>query len=242
MKNTDLDADSAAQGDGSFGEKPEPCENEPNAPTSLGTDKTSDQAGRHRDGSEDRITDTVGAIAIDQNGHVAAGSSSGGIGMKHLGRMGPAALVGIGTAVIPADEHDRDAITVAAVTSGTGEHMATTMASQKCAERVYHGTVRGSGGANVEEDDENAILEKFITMDFQGHPGVKASSSPSAIGVMAVKKTPNGFYLYFAHNTDSFALASMGSTDRVPACVMSRVPDGSQPGTIAQGARKISTA
>ncbi|KAI1506665.1 nucleophile aminohydrolase [Biscogniauxia marginata] len=189
------------------------------------------------DGDEDRITDTVGAIAIDQSGYIAAGSSSGGIGMKHRGRIGPAALVGIGTAVIPAVEEDKDGIAVAAVTSGTGEHMATTVASQKCAERIYHGTRRGSGGQDIVDDDESAILESFILNDFQEHPGVKYSSSAGAIGVMAVKKSPVGYYLYFAHNTDSFALASMGSNDRDPACVMSRVSDGGN--GIAQGARKI---
>ncbi|KAI1488900.1 nucleophile aminohydrolase [Biscogniauxia mediterranea] len=189
------------------------------------------------DSDEDRITDTVGAIAIDQFGFIAAGSSSGGIGMKHRGRIGPAALVGIGTAIIPASEEDRDGIAVAAVTSGTGEHMATTIASQKCAERIYHGTRRGSDGKDIADDDESAILESFILNDFQEHPGVKFSSSAGAIGVMAVKKSPMGYYLYFAHNTDSFALASMGSNDREPSCVMSRVSEGGN--GVAQGARKI---
>ena len=73
--------------------------------------------------------------------------------------------------------------------------------------------------------------------DFQEHPGVKYSSSAGAIGVMAVKKSPAGYYLYFAHNTDSFALASMGSNDREPSCVMSRVSNGGN--GVAQGARKI---
>ncbi|ORY59971.1 nucleophile aminohydrolase [Pseudomassariella vexata] len=187
---------------------------------------------------EDMITDTVGAIAIDQDGHMAAGSSSGGIGMKHRGRVGPAALVGIGTAIIPADDSDRDSVTVGAVTSGTGEHMATTVAAQKCAERLYHGSVRGEGGFDVREDDESAIMESFIMHDFQLHPGVLNSSSAGAIGVMAVKQAPGGFYLYFAHNTDSFALASMGSSDRDPHCVMSRIDEKSRD-RIAQGARKI---
>lgn len=187
---------------------------------------------------DDMITDTVGAIAIDQNGRIAAGSSSGGIGMKHRGRIGPAALVGIGTTVIPSNRDDPEGITVATVTSGTGEHMATTMAAQKCADRLYHGTIRGAGGVDVEEQDESAVLQGFVVNDFQEHPGVKNSTSAGAIGVMAVKKTPNGYYLYFAHNTDSFALASMGSKDREPGCVMSRVKEGSQSG-IAQGARKI---
>ncbi|KAI0389143.1 N-terminal nucleophile aminohydrolase [Xylariaceae sp. FL0594] len=186
---------------------------------------------------DDWVTDTVGAIAIDQAGNIAAGSSSGGIGMKHRGRMGPAALVGVGSAVIPADVEDADNISVAAVTSGTGEHMATTVASQRCAERIYQGTVRGRGGKDVPEEDESAILGSFIENDFLGHPSVRESSSTGAIGAMAVKKSPGGYYLYFAHNTESFALASMGSNDRDPACVMSRLNEGGS--AIAQGARKI---
>ncbi|KXJ96308.1 nucleophile aminohydrolase [Microdochium bolleyi] len=187
--------------------------------------------------AQDCITDTVGAIAIDSNGRIAAASSSGGIGMKHRGRVGPAALVGVGTSVIPQDYFDEDGISVAAVTSGTGEHMATTMASQKCAERIYQWTQRGEGGADIPADDETAILDSFITNDFQKHPGVMNSTSVGAIGVMAVKKSKNGFYLYFAHNTDSFALASMASTDQEPMCVMSRLREGRH--GVSQGARKI---
>ncbi|QYS94175.1 hypothetical protein H0G86_001521 [Trichoderma simmonsii] len=185
---------------------------------------------------EDSVTDTIGAIAIDDSGHIAAGSSSGGIGMKHRGRLGPAALVGIGTAVVPCAEDDDDNLTVAAVTSGTGEHMATTMASQRCAERLYHGTRRGPAGIDVQDDDEDAIMESFIAKDFMDHPGVKNCHSAGAIGIMAVKKNRNGYYLYFAHNTDSFALASMGGLEREPRCVMSRLPDGAK---IAKGGRKV---
>jgi taspase (threonine aspartase 1) len=184
---------------------------------------------------EDMITDTVGAIAIDMYGHIAAGSSSGGIGMKHRGRVGPAALVGIGSAVIPADDKDEDVTAVAAVTSGTGEHMATTMASQKCAERLYHNTRRAVGGADVGATEEEA-MQSFVLADFMGHPGVCRSNSAGAIGVMAVKKTPYGYFLYFAHNTDSFALASMHSNERDAKCVMSRIGDQ---GNVVQGARKI---
>lgn len=185
--------------------------------------------------NEDRITDTVGAIAIDIYGNIAAGSSSGGIGMKHRGRIGPAALVGVGTAVIPADIEDSENVSVAAVTSGTGEHMATTMASQKCAERLYFCNKRGRGGLSIEATEEEAI-ESFIINDFMGHPGVRNSHSTGAIGVMAVKKTPYGYFLHFAHNTDSFALASMHSREKEPKCVMSRLGDY---GSVVQGGRKV---
>lgn len=223
---------------------PTPPEPPPSASPALSPDDTlpSDDPydyanyARHKREDRDLITDTVGAIAIDLHGHIAAGSSSGGIGMKHRGRVGPAALVGIGTAVIPADPSDADAVSVAAVTSGTGEHMATTMASHKCAERLYHSTRRGEAGRDVEECDEDRVMESFVSADFMGHPGVRNQPSASAIGVMAVKKSRQGYYFYFAHNTDSFALASMSSNERGPVCTMSRTPETNM---VIRGGRKI---
>ena len=113
----------------------------------------------------DRITDTVGAIAVDCFGNIAAGSSSGGIGMKHRGRTGPAALVGIGSAVIPIEPEDSDKASVATVTSGTGEHMATTMAAATCASRLYHSNRRTKHGGSEQTSDEHAI-KAFVERDF----------------------------------------------------------------------------
>ena len=115
----------------------------------------------------DNITDTVGAIAVDCFGNIAAGSSSGGIGMKHKGRVGPAALVGIGTAVVPAEPGDESNLSVAAVTSGTGEHMATSMAAATCANRLYTSTKRGDRGSSDSTDDDSAI-KSFVEQDFMG--------------------------------------------------------------------------
>lgn len=195
---------------------------------------TSAQAGK-AEGEEDQITDTVGAIAIDIYGNIACGASSGGIGMKYRGRMGPAALVGIGAAVLPIDTDDKDRTTVATVTSGTGEHMATTMAAYVCGERIYGGLRKGRGGIFEEVEDDEA-MRGFIEKDFMGHPSVKNSTSIGAIGILSVKKTKDGAYLYFAHNTDSFALASMHSDESKPVCTMSRSKGG---GVIAQGGRAV---
>ncbi|KAL8737217.1 MAG: hypothetical protein Q9181_001901 [Wetmoreana brouardii] len=128
--------------------------------------------GKETEGTEsvsliDDITDTVGAIAVDSLGNVAAGSSSGGIGMKHRGRIGPAALVGIGTAVIPVDADDADKMSVATVTSGTGEHMATTMAANVCANRLYTSTRKSTRGGSESTDDDTAV-KSFIERDFMG--------------------------------------------------------------------------
>lgn len=118
-------------------------------------------------GLHDDITDTVGAIAVDCLGNIAAGSSSGGIGMKHKGRIGPAALVGIGTAVIPIEPDDPEKTSVATVTSGTGEHMATTMAASTCASRLYTSTKKGKRGGSESTDDDTAV-KSFIERDFMG--------------------------------------------------------------------------
>ncbi|KAL9630888.1 MAG: hypothetical protein Q9204_004490 [Flavoplaca sp. TL-2023a] len=118
-------------------------------------------------GLQDDITDTVGAIAVDCLGNIAAGSSSGGIGMKHRGRIGPAALVGIGTAVIPIEADDPDKTSVATVTSGTGEHMATTIAASTCASRLYTSTKKGKRGGSESTDDDTAV-KSFVERDFMG--------------------------------------------------------------------------
>nr|OQO17167.1 hypothetical protein B0A51_17509 [Rachicladosporium sp. CCFEE 5018] len=181
---------------------------------------------------EDLITDTVGAIAIDVYGNIACGASSGGIGMKHRGRIGPAALVGIGAHVIPT-AMDEDRTSVATVTSGTGEHMGTTLAASTCSDRVFFSHRATSTGA-MEVVNEDEAIKGFIENDFMGHPSVKNSQSAGAIGVLSVKRIEDGAMLFFAHNTDSFALASMSSDDRTPSVVMSR-NHGS--GSIAQGGK-----
>lgn len=185
-------------------------------------------------GGDDIITDTVGAIAIDRFGNIACAASSGGIGMKHRGRVGPAALVGIGAAVIPTHEDDPEGKSVATVTSGTGEHMTTTMAAALCSERIYQSQrkVRGQYKDCMEEE----AIAGFIKTDFMDHPSVRLSQSTGAIGTLSVKKTKDGVYFLFGHNTDSFALASMHSDEDRPVLTMSR-SNGN--GSVAQGGRFI---
>ena len=121
--------------------------------------------GKHDD--KDKITDTVGAIAVDCYGNIAAGSSSGGIGLKHTGRIGPAALVGIGTAVIPINPNDPEKTCVAVVASGTGEHITTATAAGTCASRIYFGHKIGDFG-ELETVSEEEALRSMIVNEFAG--------------------------------------------------------------------------
>jgi taspase (threonine aspartase 1) len=173
---------------------------------------------------DDVITDTVGAIAIDRYGNIAAGSSSGGIGMKHPGRVGPAALIGIGTHVVPEDPTDPESNSCAVVTSGTGELIAATLAASTCAQRMYYSQKMGSNGSFTHVLEEEALRswmrKEFISaFSFSvllllepnedcfcllDHTAVAHSVLFGAIGVVIVKKNNFGMELYFAHNTDSF--------------------------------------
>ena len=159
------------------------------------------------------ITDTVGAIAIDCLGNIAAGSSSGGAALKQQGRVGPAALVGIGTAVIPINPKDPQKACSATVASGTGDHMSTTLAASTCARRVHSST------------DYSKAIGDFIAEDFMAHPSIKYSPVGGSIGALGVKKTVDGIWFYSAHNTPSFAFAYMSTGDEKPKSVMSSTSD-----------------
>lgn len=88
--------------------------------------------------------------------------------MKHRGRIGPAALVGVGAAVVPVDRDDNDRTTVAVVTSGTGEHMATTMAGTVFAERLYTGLKRVPGGGYELGMNDDEVIRAAIEKEFMG--------------------------------------------------------------------------
>lgn len=159
------------------------------------------------------ITDTVGAIAIDCLGNIAAGSSSGGAALKQQGLVGPAALVGIGTAVIPINPKDPQKACSATVASGTGDHMSTTLAASTCARRVHSST------------DYSKAIGDFIDEDFMAHPSIKYSPVGGSIGALGVKKTVDGIWFYSVHNTPSFAFAYMSTGDEKPKSVMSSTSD-----------------
>lgn len=117
--------------------------------------------------SSDIINDTVGVIAVDSYGNIACAASSGGISMKFPGRVGPAALIGVSCAVCPVHPGDVDQTCTATVTSGTGEHLATTMAARTSAERLYTGKVQVNGRL-VDTADDIIVLPRFVDNEFMG--------------------------------------------------------------------------
>ncbi|KZZ89519.1 asparaginase [Ascosphaera apis ARSEF 7405] len=161
------------------------------------------------------------------HGNIAAGSSSGGLLLKNPGRIGPAALVNVGTSVLPVDPDDEDQRCVAVAVSGTGERMLTTTLARRCAERTYDCVRKvklpGGKGTVLEECTEDEALASVINNEFMGHPGVAHSGFGSAIGVMGVKMERRGIAFFFGHTAESFAVASMHADDIEPQVLVSRI-------------------
>jgi len=74
---------------------------------------------------------TVGAVAVDAHGHVAAATSTGGLTAKRWGRIGDSPLIGAGTYA-----DDRSAAVSA---TGSGEYFIRAVAAHQLGERVRLG-------------------------------------------------------------------------------------------------------
>jgi L-asparaginase / beta-aspartyl-peptidase len=96
---------------------------------------------------------TIGAVAVDRYGHVAAATSTGGITAKRWGRVGDSPLIGAGTYA-----DDRSAAVSA---TGSGEFFIRAVAAHQLAERVR------LGGQPL-QDALDAVLEDIRSLGGRG--------------------------------------------------------------------------
>ncbi|WP_407067083.1 isoaspartyl peptidase/L-asparaginase family protein [Hyphococcus lacteus] len=97
---------------------------------------------------------TVGAVALDINGNVAAGTSTGGMTLKRYGRVGDAPIIGAGTFA------DNKSCAVSA--TGWGEYfIRLTIARDICAQVEY-------GGATVADAANDVIYNRLDGMGADG--------------------------------------------------------------------------
>jgi L-asparaginase / beta-aspartyl-peptidase len=96
---------------------------------------------------------TVGAVAVDLDGHVAAATSTGGLTAKRWGRVGDSPLIGAGTYA------DDRAAAVSA--TGSGEYFIRAVAAHQLAERVR------IGGQSLQEALD-AVLDDVASIGGKG--------------------------------------------------------------------------
>lgn len=102
----------------------------------------------------DRKLGTVGAVAVDAQGNVAAATSTGGITNKQVGRVGDAPLIGAGCYA-----SNR---TCAVSTTGTGEMFIRMVAAYDVAAQMEY------AGATLEQAAANVVHEKLPAIKGQG--------------------------------------------------------------------------
>ena len=114
----------------------------------------------------ERAHDTVGAVAVDADGGIAAATSTGGITFKKAGRVGDSPLVGSGAYA------DADAGAISC--TGHGESLARVVFSRRVLEKVERGVAPAEAAS--------AALEHMSTR-VGGRGGAICVSPSGAVGV-----------------------------------------------------------
>ncbi|XP_056110995.1 threonine aspartase 1 isoform X2 [Rhinichthys klamathensis goyatoka] len=170
--------------------------------------------------------DTVGAVVVDREGNVAAAVSSGGLAMKHPGRVGQAAHYGCGCWA----ENARDVslYSTAVSTSGSGEHLIRTMLARECSTSMQT--------ENAHQALLEAMQNKFISSPFL------AGEDCVLGGVIVLRCCTCGeaqrsediqallVEFLWSHTTESMCVGYMSAQDSKPRTHISRLPPGAVAG------------
>ena len=117
---------------------------------------------------------TVGAVALDANGHVAAATSTGGLTGKRWGRIGDSPIIGAGTYA--------DDGSAAVSATGSGEYFIRALAAYQVAERVK------IGGESLGQAVDDTLA------DVQSLGGTGGLIAVALTGEMAWSFTTPGMY------------------------------------------------
>ncbi len=113
-----------------------------------------------------RSHDTVGAVALDRNGNIAAGTSTGGTLNKAPGRVGDSSLIGCGCYA--------DNLSAAVSTTGWGEPMMKLVLSKWAADRVEEGLA-------PQEAAQRALY--YLKKRLNGHGGMILVDTRGRVGI-----------------------------------------------------------
>ena len=97
---------------------------------------------------------TVGAVALDRNGNLAAATSTGGMTNKRWGRVGDVPVIGAGTYA------DNESCAVSA--TGHGEYFIRATAARDICARVQY------SGVSLQEAADQVVMQKLVEMGGSG--------------------------------------------------------------------------
>jgi beta-aspartyl-peptidase (threonine type) len=137
---------------------------------------------------EGRKMGTVGAVALDAHGHLAAATSTGGLTNKRPGRVGDSPLIGAGTyaddrtAAISCTGHGESFIRVAAAHDVCARMAYGGQSLQQASDAVVHQTLAAIGGTGG-----------LIAVDRQGNVCLPFNTEGMYRGLARVGQAPESF-------------------------------------------------
>uniref|UniRef100_A0A3Q3G617 Threonine aspartase 1 n=1 Tax=Kryptolebias marmoratus TaxID=37003 RepID=A0A3Q3G617_KRYMA len=192
-----------------------------------GMDAGLKQTKKRRQSSENEngsgCLDTVGAVVVDLEGNVAAAVSSGGLAMKHPGRVGQAAHYGCGCWAENAC--NMNPYSTAVSTSGCGEHLIRTVLARECS------------AAMQSEDAHQALLEAMQNKFISDSKLLNPYSADSEILILCTFGSVFNLFIclfsvefLWSHTTESMCVGYMSAQDSKAKTHISRLPPGTVPG------------
>jgi beta-aspartyl-peptidase (threonine type) len=136
----------------------------------------------------DRKYGTVGAVAVDHHGNLAAATSTGGVTNKQIGRVGDAPLIGAGCYA--------NNQTCAVSTTGTGEMFIRAVAAYDVSAQMEY------GGRTLVDAADRVVFEKLPAIEGKG--GLIAVD---ACGNVALPFNTEGMYRGYARVGDAPVVA-----------------------------------
>ncbi|SMG27310.1 beta-aspartyl-peptidase (threonine type) [Marivirga sericea] len=131
---------------------------------------------------------TVGCVALDKDGNIAAGTSTGGMTNKRYGRIGDAPIIAAGTYA--------DNATCGVSATGHGEYFIRSVVAYDVAAKMKYAGMSLDGAANkivYEELVEFGGSGGFIALDKAGNISMPFNTSGMYRGYMNEKGKPNVF-------------------------------------------------
>jgi beta-aspartyl-peptidase (threonine type) len=143
---------------------------------------------------DDHKYGTVGAVAIDKQGNIAAGTSTGGMTNKKYGRIGDSPIIGAGTYA--------NNLTCGISATGTGEYFMRTVAAKEVSSLIQYknfnpkealhevlfnqiGKLGGEGGMILLDKNGNVYWDFNSTGMFRGY---KKSNGDSKVAMFEQEK------------------------------------------------------
>jgi beta-aspartyl-peptidase (threonine type) len=168
----------------------DPLEAEPHETESH---ETAPHSPPHKAGSHEADShDTVGAVALDRQGNIAAATSTGGTLNKAPGRIGDSSLIGCGCYA--------DNETAAASTTGWGEPMMKLVLAKWATDRV---------SADVTPAQAAPMTIQYLHRRLNGHGGIILLDRRGRIGV--AHNTPRMAWAWRSANSSQSGLHSPAS-------------------------------